>query len=110
MGRDLVDSRRVYDEPVWSVAYQIKRITGHEGKRRRVGRAQNRHVVRSNHSDPIHLIMRHAFERGELDCIVLPDILEGAKEGIAVSCNAAITQLARQWRAGDMAQAKAQGP
>jgi len=83
-------------------------MAGDQGQDFRFAWIQHRDSSRRHHSGRHDAVAVVAAQRGERDDVVLPDVSQGPEERVPMRGKSGVTRLARQCRAGNMADSTPQ--
>jgi hypothetical protein len=94
---------RAYDKSLWRRTYEIEWVASHEGERGVLGRRlKDVDVIGIDDLDPIDLVVENPGCRLQLNLVVLANIFEFTKEGVAVAGDSAVPAGPWKRRAFDM--------
>src|SRR5882672_4404612 len=102
-------NRCLNDVALWRAAHKIERVACHKGEGRTRPRLQHRNIVGADEDNLIHDVCHDALWRYQFDGVSRTDILEHAKESIAVAGNSDVSVFTGVVRTHNVAHPAVEG-
>src|SRR5579862_7568652 len=96
------------DEPLWGWSHVIKRVTGHEGQGEASCRREHTNGLGIDDLRRFHYVGIGSTGGGDGDALIGLRSLQGAKESVAMRCDADVARFARQCGAFNVSRSEAE--